>query len=136
MKSGPRVIQLRVANCFDESLLKPSLDSVTYRIVKRCIVPTFFDEFCRPDLIDERRMGPAPLASRTFPCGQELQYNEYELSMNRRTLLTAIFLAHACLAQSDPCQKSELFQSTRIWNVHLSFSQEQWQALEPVKRLG
>src|SRR6059036_3864869 len=56
--------------------------------------------------------------------------------MSLRTLLVATLLCSACLAQTDPCQKGDLFQTGKVWTVHLAFSRDQWRALEPAHRPG
>src|SRR5713226_7975593 len=50
--------------------------------------------------------------------------------MSRPTLLALPLLASACLAQDG------LFQPTKVWTVHLAFTQNQWKALEPTQRPG
>jgi spore coat protein H len=50
--------------------------------------------------------------------------------MSLRTLFAVPLLAGACLAQGG------LFQTNKVWTVHLTFAQDQWRALEPKNRPG
>jgi len=50
--------------------------------------------------------------------------------MSRRTLLFAILLSGTAIAQND------LFQTNKVWDVHLAFAREQWRTLENTGQSG
>jgi len=56
--------------------------------------------------------------------------NVYGFSMSLRNLLAIPLLAGACLAQGG------LFQTDKVWTVHLTFAQDQYRALQPKNRPG
>src|SRR5262245_28498616 len=51
--------------------------------------------------------------------------------MFSRTLLSVFALATLCVAQTKT-----LFQPATVWQVHLSFTQDQYRAMEPIRRSG
>ena len=53
--------------------------------------------------------------------------------MNMRrylSVLPALLLAGSALAEA-PRKASELFQTSKVWTIHLKFAPEQWSAIEP-----
>src|SRR5690349_14959171 len=61
-----------------------------------------------------------------------------------RTLTTAAMAGLCCVslywaggaatvASDLPAKAADLFQTTNIWNVHLQFTPEQWQEMEPAQ---
>lgn len=45
--------------------------------------------------------------------------------------LTAFAGARAHAADQAPVKSADLFDQNKVWNIHLSFTAEQWQAMEP-----
>src|SRR5258707_680940 len=54
----------------------------------------------------------------------------------RLIILATVALPGAMVLGADqiPANSAELFDQDKVWNVHLSFTAEQWQAIEPAAR--
>lgn len=54
-----------------------------------------------------------------------------EDAMTRTTLLLVLAVIVSSAGAAPPRKAADLFQTSKVWNVHLKFSAEQWAAIEP-----
>src|SRR5262245_1534296 len=80
------------------------------------------------------RLWQAPLASVPGITGNSFRSWRFARSC-RLILIAALSLAGVVGRSADtshaPSKSADLFRGTNIWNVHFTFTAEQWEAMEP-----